>query len=159
MSMAVPAQRSAGELLREWRERRRLSQMDLALEAGVSTRHLSFVETGRSAPSREMVLRLAEHLELPLRERNHLLLAAGFAPVYGEHAIDAPEMAPVRDAVRRLLAGHEPFPALVVDRHWPLVDGNAGLGLRPDGVAPALLEPPVNALRLALHPEGVARRV
>src|SRR4051795_12437807 len=107
---AASSQPAIGEVLREWRERRRLSQMDLALEAGVSTRHLSFVETGRSAPSREMVLRLAEHLELPLRERNHLLLAAGFAPVYGEHAIAAREMARVRAPARRLLAGHEPFP-------------------------------------------------
>src|SRR3712207_8873485 len=120
--MAVPAQRSAGELLREWRDRRRLSQMDLALEAGVSTRHLSFVETGRSAPSREMVLHLAEHLDLPLRERNHLLLAAGYAPVYAESALDAPQMAAVRGAVRQVLRAHEPNPALVVDRAWNLVD-------------------------------------
>ena len=157
--MAVPAQRSAGELLREWRERRRLSQMDLALEADVSTRHLSFVETGRSAPSRDMVLRLAEHLDVPLRERNHLLLAAGFAPVYGERGIDTPEMAPVREALRRLLAGHEPYPALVVDRHWNLVDGNRGIALLTAAAAPALLRPPVNALRLALHPDGMAPQV
>jgi len=157
--MAIPAQRSAGELLREWRERRRLSQMELALESGVSTRHLSFVETGRSAPSRDMVLRLAGHLDVPLRERNHLLLAAGFAPVYGERAIDSPELAPVREALRRLLTGHEPYPALVVDRHWTLVDANAGLGFLVHGADPALLEPPVNALRLALHPDGLAPHV
>jgi transcriptional regulator with XRE-family HTH domain len=157
--MALPAQRSAGELLREWRDRRRLSQMDLALDAGVSTRHLSFVETGRAAPSREMVLRLAEHLEVPLRERNHLLLAAGYAPVYAEHGLDTPEMAPVRQALRRLLKGHEPYPAAVVDRHWTMVEGNAGIALLVEGVAPELLQPPVNVLRVSLHPDGLAPRI
>jgi transcriptional regulator with XRE-family HTH domain len=157
--MAIPAQRSAGELLREWRERRRLSQMDLALDAGVSTRHLSFVETGRSAPSREMVLKLAEHLEVPLRERNHLLLAAGYAPVYAQNALDTPEMAPVRQALRRLMAGHEPYPAAVVDRHWTLVEGNSGIALLTRGVAPELLQPPVNVLRVSLHPDGMAPRI
>ena len=154
-----PAQRSAGELLREWRGRRRLSQMDLALDAGVSTRHLSFVETGRAAPSRDMVLRLAEHLEVPLRERNHLLLAAGFAPVYAQHAMETPEMAPVREALRRLLKAHEPFPAVVVDRHWTLIEGNAGIGLMTAQVAPHLLEPPANVLRVTLHPEGMAPHI
>jgi transcriptional regulator with XRE-family HTH domain len=159
MSMAVPAQRSAGELLREWRDRRRLSQMDLALDAGVSTRHLSFVETGRAAPSREMVLKLAEHLEVPLRERNHLLLAAGYAPVYAQHAMDTPEMAPVRDALRRLLRGHEPYPACVVDRHWTMIEGNAGIALMTQGVAPHLLEGEINVLRVSLHPDGMAPRI
>jgi transcriptional regulator with XRE-family HTH domain len=157
--MAVPAQRSAGELLREWRDRRHRSQMDLALDAGVSTRHLSFVETGRAAPSREMVLKLAEHLEVPLRERNHLLLAAGYAPVYAEHALETPEMAPVREALRRLLKGHEPYPAAVVDRHWTLVEGNAGIAMLTEGVAPELLEPPINVLRVSLHPDGMAPRI
>jgi transcriptional regulator with XRE-family HTH domain len=157
--MAIPAQRSAGELLREWRDRRRLSQMDLALDAGVSTRHLSFVETGRAAPSREMVLKLAEHLEVPLRERNHLLLAAGYAPVYAQHALETPEMAPVREALRRLLKGHEPYPAAVVDRHWTLIEGNSGIALMTEGVAPHLLAPPVNVLRVSLHPDGMAPRI
>jgi transcriptional regulator with XRE-family HTH domain len=148
-----------GQLLRGWRERRRLSQMDLALEADISTRHLSFVETGRSAPSRDMVLRLAEHLDLPLRERNRLLLAAGFAPVYSESELDAPELAEVRAAVRQVLAGHEPYPAAAVDRHWNIVDANAGIAELTEGVAAHLLEPPPNAMRLALHPEGLAPRI
>ncbi|PRX45135.1 helix-turn-helix protein [Prauserella shujinwangii] len=145
-----------GELLREWRDRRRISQLDLALEAGVSTRHLSFVETGRATPSRDMVLRLGEHLGVPLRERNRLLLAAGYAPVYGESALDDPEMAVVREAVRRLLTGHEPYPAVVLDRRWNLVEANAGAALLLEGVAPELLRPPVNVLRVTLHPDGMA---
>jgi transcriptional regulator with XRE-family HTH domain len=148
-----------GNLLKDWRRRRRLSQLDLALEAGVSARHLSFVETGRSRPSREMVLHLAEQLEVPLRDRNHLLLAAGYAPVYAEHALDAPEMAPVREALDGVLNGHDPFPAVVVDRWWNLVAANRGLALLTDGVAPELLEPPANALRVALHPDGMAPRI
>jgi len=148
-----------GELLRQWRERRRLSQMELALEAEISTRHLSFVETGRSMPSREMVLRLAEHLDLPLRERNGLLLAAGYAPVYAEAALDSPPLAAVRAAVRQVLAGHEPYPAVVVDRGWNLVEANASLALFTDGVAPALLAPPVNVLRVSLHPDGMAPQI
>jgi transcriptional regulator with XRE-family HTH domain len=150
---------SAGELLRRWRGHRRMSQMELALDAGISTRHLSFVETGRSQASREMILRLAEHLRVPLRERNALLLAAGFAPVYEETAMDAERMDAVRAAVRQVLAGYEPFPALVVDRWWTLLDANAGLGVLLDGVAPELLEPPVNALRIGLHPDGLAPRI
>jgi transcriptional regulator with XRE-family HTH domain len=148
-----------GPLLREWRERRRLSQLELALEAGVSARHVSFIETGRSNPSADMVLKLAGKLEVPLRESNRLLLAAGYAPRYGALAFEAPEMDPVREAIDRVLAGHEPYPALVVDRQWELVAGNAGLGLLTVGAAPELLEPPVNALRLALHPDGVAPRI
>jgi transcriptional regulator with XRE-family HTH domain len=150
------ARPAIGELLRGWRERRRLSQMDLALEAEVSTRHLSFVETGRSLPSREMVLRLAEQLELPLRERNQLLLAGGYAPVYSQAPLDAPEMGEVRAAVSQVLTGHEPYPAAAVDRHWNIVEANSGIELMTAGVAPELLEPPANAMRLALHPDGLA---
>jgi len=148
-----------GMLLKDWRRRRRLSQLDLALEAGVSARHLSFVETGRSKPSRQMVLHLAEQLDVPLRDRNHLLLAAGYAPAYGEHPLDAPEMAPVREALDGVLAGHMPFPAIVVDRWWTLVAANEGLALLTRDVAPGLLEPPANALRVALHPDGMAPRI
>jgi transcriptional regulator with XRE-family HTH domain len=145
-----------GTLLRQWRGRRRMSQLDLALEAGVSARHLSFLETGRSRPSREMVLHLAEQLDVPLRDRNQLLLAAGFAPVYGERRLDAPELEPVRDAIGLVLEGHEPYPAVVVDRWWNLVTANRGVALFAAGAAPELLEPPVNVLRLALHPRGTA---
>jgi transcriptional regulator with XRE-family HTH domain len=148
-----------GTLLRDWRRRRRLSQLDLALEAGVSARHLSFLETGRSRPSREMVLHLAEQLDVPLRDRNQLLLAAGFAPAHGERGIDAPEPEPVRDAIGLVLEAHEPYPAVVVDRWWNLVAANRGIALFTAGVAPELLEPPVNVLRLALHPRGTAARI
>ena len=150
-----------GTLLREWRQRRRLSQLDLALEAGVSARHLSFLETGRSKPSRDMVIHLAEELDVPLRDRNRLLLAAGYAPAYGERPFDAPEMQPVRDAVELVLAGHDPYPAAVVDREWELLAGNRGLRLLVGLAAPApeLLEPPVNVIRLSLHPDGVAPRI
>jgi transcriptional regulator with XRE-family HTH domain len=148
-----------GTLLREWRGRRRMSQLDLALEAGVSARHLSFIETGRSRPSREMVLQLAEQLDVPLRDRNQLLLAAGFAPAYGERHLDAPELAPVRDAIDLVLKGHEPYPAVVVDRRWDLVAANRSVALLTAGAAPELLEPPVNVLRLALHPRGTADRI
>ena len=143
-------------MLRDWRRRRRLTQLDLALAAGVSTRHLSFVETGRSRPSAALILQLGEHLEVPLRERNGLLLAAGYAPAFPRHALDAPEMGPARDALERVLRGHEPYPALVVDRHWGLVAANRAIGLLTAGVAPDLLEEPVNVLRLALHPDGLA---
>src|SRR3954447_26171609 len=137
-----------GTLLRDWRRRRRMSQLDIALEAGVSARHLSFVETGRSRPSRAMVLHLAEQLDVPLRDRNQLLLAAGYAPAYGQRDLDAPEMAPVREALDRVLTGYEPFPAIAVDRHWGLVAANRAIGLLLEGVAPHLLEEPVNVLRL-----------
>jgi transcriptional regulator with XRE-family HTH domain len=150
---------AVGALLRTWRQRRRLSQLDLALEAGVSARHLSFVETGRARPSAEMVVHLAEHLDVPLRDRNGLLLAAGYAPAYGQRDLDAPEMAPVRDALDRVLRGHEPYPALVVDRHWGLVAANRAIGLLTAGAAGHLLEPPVNVLRLGLHPDGLASRI
>jgi transcriptional regulator with XRE-family HTH domain len=148
-----------GPLLRDWRQRRRMSQMELALEAGVSTRHLSFVETGRSRPSAEMVLHLAERLDVPLRERNELLLAAGFAPQYSAREFDDPALRGVRDAVSRVLAAHEPYPAIAVDRYWNLVASNEALGPFLEGVAPELLVPPVNTIRLALHPDGVAPRI
>jgi transcriptional regulator with XRE-family HTH domain len=148
-----------GALLRDWRTRRRLSQLDLALEAGVSPRHLSFVETGRSRPSAEMVLHLAEQLEVPLRERNQLLLAAGYAPVYGQRGLEEPEMEPVREAIELLLRGHDPYPALVVDRHWGMVAANAAVALLTAGVAPELMAPPVNVLRVSLHPDGMAPRI
>ncbi|HEY1714742.1 MAG TPA: helix-turn-helix transcriptional regulator [Solirubrobacteraceae bacterium] len=148
-----------GPLLRDWRQRRRMSQMELALEAGVSTRHLSFVETGRSRPSAEMVLHLAERLDVPLRERNELLLAAGFAPRYSARDFDDPALREVRDAVSRVLAAHEPYPAIAVDRYWNLVASNEALGPLLEGVAPDLLVPPVNTIRLALHPNGVAPRI
>ncbi|HLZ68556.1 MAG TPA: helix-turn-helix transcriptional regulator [Dehalococcoidia bacterium] len=157
---AVIADGGVGGLLRDWRQRRRLSQLDLAVEAEVSTRHLSFVETGRSRPSRELVLHLAEQLEVPLRERNALLLAAGYAPVYRQSALETVEMTPVREALDKILAGHEPFPAIVVDRHWNLVSANRpSLAIMSSGVAPALLTPPVNVLRATLHPDGLAPQI
>jgi transcriptional regulator with XRE-family HTH domain len=149
-----------GDLLRDWRQRRRRSQLDLAGEAAVSARHLSFVETGRSRPSRELVLHLAEHLDVPLRERNALLLAAGYAPTYRQTALDDEEMAPVRAALDTILAGHQPYPAIVVDRHWDLVTANeAALAVLTEGMAAELLAPPVNVLRASLHPDGMAPRI
>nr|WP_204264289.1 helix-turn-helix transcriptional regulator [Geodermatophilus normandii] len=148
-----------GELLRVWRQRRRLSQLDLANDAEVSARHLSFLETGRARPSREMLLRLAERLEVPLRERNELLLAAGFAPAYGRRALDSPDMAAVTRALDLVLTAYEPYPAVVVDRSWELVTANASVALFLDGVPAHLLEPPANVLRLSLHPEGLAPRI
>ena len=158
MTTAEIRQRPVGELLRQWREHRRLSQLDLSNQASVSTRHLSFVETGRSAPSRDMVLHLADRLDVPLRERNTLLVAAGFAPVYTRISLDDPELAPVRTAVRQILTGHEPFPAVVVDRYWNLLDSNRGASLLVRGVAPHLVTQPANVLRMSLHPEGMAPR-
>ena len=149
-----------GELLKDWRRRRRYSQLELSLETAVSARHLSFVETGRSKPSRELLLHLAEHLDVPLRERNQMLLAAGYAPHYDETPLDADAMTPVREALDRILAGHEPFPSVVVNQRWELVTANApALAILSDGVAPELLEPPVNAMRVNLHPEGLAPRI
>jgi transcriptional regulator with XRE-family HTH domain len=159
---AAPAPQESppiGTLLRQWRERRRLSQLDLAVQADISARHLSFVETGRSKPSRDMILRLSEELEVPLRDRNRLLLAGGFAPAYRERPLDSPQLAAVHTAVRAVLAGHEPYPALLVDRHWNLLEANAAVPLLLDGVAPDLLQPPVNVLRLSLHPAGMAPRI
>jgi len=151
--------RPIGDLLREWRERRRLSQLALALDAEVSTRHLSFLETGRARPSREMLLRLTERLEVPLRERNTMLLAAGFAPAYPESDLDDPALGVVRAAVDRVLTGHEPFPALAVDRYWTLVAANHVVPTLLTGVAPHLLQRPINVLRLSLHPDGLAARI
>ena len=148
-----------GTQLRDWRLRRRLSQLDLAGEADISTRHLSFVETGRAAPSREMVLRLANRLDVPLRERNRLLVAAGYAPMYGERGLDEPAMAAARQAIDLVLKGHEPYPALAVDRHWTLVSYNRAVPVLMAGAAPQLLKPPVNVLRLSLHPDGLAARI
>jgi transcriptional regulator with XRE-family HTH domain len=149
----------AGDLLREWRQRRRLSQLDLAIAANVSSRHLSFVETGRAKPSSDMIMHLAEHLEVPLRDRNALLLAGGYAPAYPERGLDEPELKAIRQALRRVLEGHEPYPAVVVNRWWELVDANTGIALFTSGVKPELLEPPVNVLRLSLHPDGMAPRI
>ena len=149
----------AGDLLREWRRRRRLSQLDLAIAANVSSRHLSFVETGRSKPTSEMILHLAEHLEVPLRDRNALLLAGGYAPAYPERGLAEPELKAVRDALRKVLAGHEPYPAVVVNRWWELVDANPGIELFTRHVSAQLMEPPVNVLRLSLHPDGMAPRI
>lgn len=148
-----------GELLRPWRQRRSLSQLQLALDAAVSSRHVSFLEAGRARPSREMVLHLAEHLEIPLRDRNGLLLAAGYAPLYAERSLETEEMAPVRQALDRFLRAHEPYPAVVINRHYDLLAANDALNLLTDGVAPDLLRAPANALRVTLHPEGMAPRI
>ncbi|MFI6683925.1 helix-turn-helix domain-containing protein [Streptomyces sp. NPDC050485] len=156
---APPLVRSLGDLLRQWRKHRLLSQLDLATRAEISPRHLSFIENGRSAPSRDTVLRLAEALGLELRERNPLLLAAGYAPVYRETGLEAPHMSAVRDMVRQVLAAHEPYPAVVLDRYWNRVDANDPAWLFGLGVAPRLLEEPVNLLRVSLHPEGMAPRI
>ena len=157
--MAVATARvPVGEMLRSWRRRRSLSQLELSLNAGVSSRHLSFLETGRARPSREMVLHLAEELQVPPRERNTLLLAAGFAPLHTERSLQEPEMDLVRGAIDRFLRAHEPYPALVVDRYHDLLASNDALGMLLEGVSPELLEPPANALRIALHPRGMAPR-
>ena len=149
----------AGELLREWRQRRRLSQLDLAIAANVSSRHLSFIETGRSRPTSEMILRLAEHLDVPLRDRNVLLLAGGYAPAYRERALADPELKNVRAALSQILHGHRPYPAAVVNRWWELVDANDAIALFTQDTAPELTKPPVNVLRLSLHPDGMAPRI
>jgi transcriptional regulator with XRE-family HTH domain len=148
-----------GDLLREWRQRRRLSQLDLAIQADISARHLSFVETGRSRPTSAMILRLTEHLDVPLRDRNTLLLAGGYAPAYPEHPLDGPELAAVRTALRGVLTGHEPYPAVVVNRWWELLDCNTTVGVLTEPVAAHLLAPPMNVLRLSLHPEGMAPHI
>lgn len=151
--------RDVGGLIREWRRRRRLSQLALAGDAEISQRHLSFLESGRARPSREMLLHLCDQLDIPLRERNLLLVAAGFAPHYPQRAWDDPAMEGARAVVRRVLEAHEPFPALAFDRHWMMLDANRAVAPLLDGVAPALLRPPVNLMRLALHPDGIAPRV
>lgn len=151
------ARSNVGELVRTWRVQRRRSQMDLALHVGVSTRHLSFVETGRSRPSPELLLALADGLDVPLRERNTLLLAAGYAPRYGERALDDPVVEPVLSAVRRLLDAHDPYPGVAVDRMWNVVERNQAAGALTAAVAPHVLEPRPNIYRIALHPDGLAR--
>lgn len=149
----------AGDLLRRWRQQRRLTQLELSHRAHVSTRHLSFVETGKSSPSRELLLHLADHLDVPLRERNVLLLAAGLAPAYSEHDLTAPDLTAVRRTIDRILEAHEPYPALVVDRWWDLVAANASAGALMAGIDPALAGPPLNVLRASLHPDGLAPRI
>jgi transcriptional regulator with XRE-family HTH domain len=156
MSATAPA---VGDHLREWRQRRRLSQMDLALDAEISTRHLSFLETGRAQPSRDMVLRLADQLEIPLRERNVILVAAGFAPVFPQRSLDDPALAAARRAVDIILTGHEPHPALAVDRQWNLISANRMIAPLMAGADPELLKPPLNVLRLSFHPKGLAPQI
>jgi transcriptional regulator with XRE-family HTH domain len=150
---------SVGPLLRSWRQRRHLTQLELANESGVTTRHLSFVETGRSRPSREMVLHLAEVLEVPLRERNNLLVAAGFAPTFRQRDLGDASLGTVRTALGQVLAGQEPYPAIVVDRRWQLVLANQAADVLTEGIAAELLEPPVNVMRVSLHPKGLAPRI
>ncbi|MCT9083179.1 helix-turn-helix domain-containing protein [Streptomyces fulvoviolaceus] len=164
--MAAPTSDSAtagakgvGPLLRAWREQRRVSQLELALRADSSARHISFVETGRSRPSEEMVLRLAEHLDVPVRERNALLLAAGYAPRYPETPLDDPGLDALREGIERLIQGYEPYPAVVVDATYDVVAANRGILMLLDGVPESLLTPPLNAMRLTLHPEGLAPRI
>ncbi|MFE4518439.1 helix-turn-helix domain-containing protein [Kitasatospora sp. NPDC056783] len=157
--MGGPTGSGVGPLLRGWRERRQLSQLQLALRADSSTRHLSFVENGRARPSRELVLRLAEQLDVPVRERNTLLLVAGYAPHFPETPLDAPAMVALRGGLERLLAAHDPYPALVLDGSFRVLAANHSLGLLLDGVAPHLLEPPFNAVRATLHPDGLAPRI
>lgn len=149
----------AGDHIRVWRQRRRMSQLELALDAEISTRHLSFVETGRSAPSRRMILTLAERLEIPMRERNVLLVAGGFAPQYPEHDFASPELSGARSVIDLVLKGHLPYPAFAIDRRWNILASNRSLPRIYEGVAEALITPPVNALRLTLHPQGMAPRV
>jgi transcriptional regulator with XRE-family HTH domain len=155
---ATPAA-EVGPLLREWRRRAGVSQLELALRADSSARHISFVETGKSRPSEEMVLRLAEHLDVPVRERNALLVAAGYAPRYPETPLDSPALSVLRQGLERLVAGYEPYPAIVVDGCYQVLAANQGLAMLLDGVAPHLLEPPINAMRITLHPEGLAPRI
>ena len=160
MILMAPQTRPIGDLLREWRQHRRLSHLSLSLDAGISTKHLSFMETGRSRPSRDMLLHLADLLGVPLRERNTLLQAAGFAALYPQHALSDPEMQAARQAMETILAAHDPYPALAIDRHWTLVSANqATQRLLAATIAPALLEPPVNVLRASLHPDGLAPHI
>ena len=158
--MAVQSERepqTVGELIRFWRTQRRLTQMELALDANLSTKHLSFVETGRSRPSRQLLIHLAQHLDLPIADRNRLLLAGGFAPPYLEQPYDGEMMRPLRESLSRLLEAHEPNPALIVDGLWNLIEANQAASLLWDGVDPELLEPPINMLRLGVHPRGLPK--
>jgi transcriptional regulator with XRE-family HTH domain len=157
--MLNTANRPVGDLLRMWRQRRGRSQLDLALHAEISSRHLSFLETGRSQPSRPMLDRLAERLEIPLRDRNTLMVAAGFAPLYAERTLDDPALRAAREAVDLVLKGHEPYPALAIDRHWTMLANNRAVTALLGGAAPELLQPPINVLRLCLHPAGLASRI
>src|SRR5215813_13857532 len=159
VSMATLNPLAVGTLLRDWRQRRHLSQLALACEAEISSRHLSFMETGRAAPSREMILHLAEQLKVPLRERNVLLVAGGYAPMFRERSLDEPELDAARQAIDLVLRGHEPYPALAIDRHWNLIMSNRVVPLLLDGVDASLLRPPTNVLRLTLHPAGLASRI
>ncbi len=159
MSAQAPSPAAVGSLLRQWRQRRRMSQLALACEAEISTRHLSFVETGRSVPSREMLLQLAESLDVPLRERNALLTAAGYAPMFRERPLDDPALSAAREAIELLLASHRPYPALAIDRHWNLLAHNESVPPLLAGVDPSLLAGQVNVLRLSLHPLGLAPRI
>lgn len=159
MTVLDSATPPVGTLLRRWRERRRLSQLDLAVASEVSARHLSFIETGRSRPTSAMILRLSERLDVPLRERNALLLAGGFAPAYPERDLDRPELAAVLAAFRQVLTAHQPYPALLVNRWWEMVEANEAIDVFTADAAPELLEPPVNVLRLCMHPDGMASRV
>src|SRR5262250_199749 len=157
--MATAHSSAVGALLRNWRQRRRLSQLRLACDAEISPRHLSFLETGRSTPSREMILHLSEQLRIPLRERNSLLVAGGYAPLFLERPLDAPALEAARKAIDLVLAGHEPYPALAIDRHWNLVASNRTVPLLIAGVEAALVKAPVSVLRLSLHPGGLAPRI
>jgi transcriptional regulator with XRE-family HTH domain len=156
---AISPSHHAGNHIRQWRQRRRMSQLELALEAEISTRHLSFVETGRAQPSRRMILALADRLEIPMRERNLLLVAGGFAPVYPERALEAPEMQGATEVIDLVLKGHLPYPAFAIDRRWNILSSNRSLPKIYEGVAAELLAPPVNALRLTLHPDGMAPKI
>jgi transcriptional regulator with XRE-family HTH domain len=159
--MAEPLTRepSVGDLLRRWRDQRRISQLELSHRASVSTRHLSFVENGRSAPTRAMITTLADHLDVPLRARNELFLAAGYAPPHPERALDDEDLAPVMNGLRQLLDAHLPWPALLLDDRWDVVDSNRAVDVLLDGCAPTLLDPPVNAIRITVHPDGLAPRI
>ena len=158
-SSGTPADKGVGPLLRAWREQRRVSQLELASRADSSSRHISFIETGRSRPSEEMVLRLAEHLDVPVRERNALLLAAGYAPRYPETPLDDPALDALREGMERLIQGYEPYPAFVVDAMYNVVAANRGILMLLDGIPDSLLAPPLNAMRLTLHPQGLAPRI
>ena len=154
---AVQSQAEVGSRLRQWRERRHVTQLELALDSGISARHLSFVETGRSKPGREMLLQVLGQLKVPFREQNRLLLAAGHAPAFPERSLGDPDLAPVREALDVILSGHEPYPAVAVDRVWNMVAANSAMLALTESVEidPALLEPPINVMRVGLHPRGL----
>lgn len=159
VDMGTREQRRVGDLLRQWRTQRRMSQLELSSRASVSTRHLSFVENGRSSPTRTMVATLADHLDVPLRARNELFLAAGYAPPHDQRSLDDEDLAPVMNGLRRLLDAHQPWPALLLDDRWDIVDSNAAVEALLAGCDPRLLEPPINAILVTLHPDGLAPRI